>query len=309
MRYSSLLIILLFFCTTNVLAAEPMNKETGLLVVVHGSPSPQWNEPIQQLKQEVMRSLAADTNPFLAAEVVNLEFKKPMTADGVKALAQKGCKRIVCMPLFIAHSSHVVYDIPAALGLFSSRRIQEILKEEEMEIAPSGIPIVMGPTLAECDLLLDSALQRVKELSTDPANEAIVILAHGDEGIAGTWNDIARRAACHACANTGITYADWAFVHVGQTYADNGLKAIANAAEHKKRILVIGLYLSMGAQRMHERYVATHGNPFENENYEVVFSPRGFLPDPQVAAWLVRTAAEIDQHCFIEGVQFNRLEP
>ena len=203
------------------------------------------------------------------------------------------------MPLFIAHSSHVVYDVPAVLGAYMSESIAKTLKEEGAEIAPPTVPIVMGPTLSESDLLLQSTLDRVKELSNDPENEALVILAHGDHGIPGPWNTLAKRAAFYACGKTGITYADWGFVEVGQSYASDGIPVIAKAAEQRERVLVVGIYVSMGVKRMHDRFMADHKNVARMfganmlDEKEIVFSQRGFLPDPHVAEWLVKTAHEV----------------
>lgn len=277
---------------------ENPGKNAGLLVVVHGSPSPAWNEPMSKLEEDLSNAVASSSGPFKAAKVANLEFAKPLIADGVRHLAEAGCERIVCMPLFIAHSSHVVYDLPAALGLFSSKAIHETLMEEGVEIADAPVPIVMGPTLSESGLLPESVLARVEELSADPENEALVIFAHGDEGIEGTWEHLAKRTAAYVCGKTGITYADWAFVEVGQSYATEGLSTIFRAAEYKKRILVAGLYLSMGLQRMHSRHVEARGDPFAGEDFEVVFSPRGFLHDPNIVAWLTATAAEVHGNRF-----------
>ncbi len=279
-------------------AKETQNKQSGLLVVVHGSPSPTWNAPMKQLEKDILTSIEHGPCPFKTARVVNLEFKEPLVADGIAELMEQGCTRIVCMPLFIAHSSHVVYDVPAALGLYSSKEIHETLMEEGARIASSKVPIVMGPTISESDLLLESALERVIELSKEPQNEAVVLFAHGDHGIKGTWNNLARRAAAYVCGKTGITYADWAFVEVGQSYATRGISAIAQAAHYKKRILVIGLYISMGPERMHLRYLDKYSDPFDDEEFEVVFAKRGFLPDPNIADWLVKTASEIHQNRF-----------
>ncbi len=277
-------------------AEDQQSKQSGLLVVVHGSPSPSWNEPMEQLEKKLNKAIEKNSSPFKSAKVVNLEFKEPLVAEGVDELIEHGCHTIVCMPLFIAHSSHVVYDVPAVLGLYSSKDIYETLKEEGARIASSKVPIVMGPTISESDLLLESALQRVKELSEDTQNEAVVIFAHGDHGIEGVWNDLARRAATYVCGKTGIMYADWAFVEVGQSYHTHGISAIAKAGQQKKRVLVIGLYVSMGPERMHKRYIDKYGEPFEDEEFEVVFANRGFLPDPKVVNWLVNTASEIHQN-------------
>ena len=267
----------------------------GLLVVVHGSPSPSWNKPMTQLQNGIDDYIKNHETPFTSSKVVNLEFKEPSVAQGVKELIADGCKKIVAMPLFITHSSHVIFDIPAVLGQYASKSILEVLKEEGAEIAPDTVPIVMGPTLSEGDLLLKSAVQRVKEISTNPQDEAVVILLHGDHGVQGTWENLARRTSNYVCAKTGIEYADWSFVEVGQSYATQGYPAISQAADCKKRVLVIGLYVSLSPKRMHDRVIKHSAKYMENafKKMDVVFAERAFLPDPNIVEWLVETAQSI----------------
>ncbi len=267
----------------------------GLLVVVHGSPSPSWNQPMTQLQNGIDEYIKNNETPFIASKVVNLEFKEPSAATGVKELIDAGCKKITAMPLFITHSSHVIFDIPAVLGQYASKSILEVLKEEGAEIAPDTVPIVMGPPLSEGDLLLKSAVQRVKEISTNPEEEAVVILLHGDHGIQGTWENLARRTANYICAKTGIEYADWSFVEVGQSYANQGVPTINHASDYKKRVLVIGLYVSLSPKSIHDRVIKQSGKHMGKalSKLDVVFSERAFLPDPNLVQWLVETAGDI----------------
>ncbi len=271
------------------------NQNAGLLVAVHGSPSPTWHIPLEKL-QSNLDQVIEETHPLFSKSVVcNMEYAKPTIPEGVRHLEGAGCERIVCMPLFIAHSSHVVYDIPTILGLLAIPHHVQSLQDEGMEIARPHIPIKIGPTLCESDLLLRSALQHTKEISQNPQEEALVILAHGDPDIRGTWNHTCRRISHYVSSQLGIPYGDWAFVRVGQGYSTEGLRVIIRAANNYKRVLVIGLYLSMGPQRIHQQYVKEFGDPSKYFNgAEVVFSQRGFLPNEEVVSWLVETAKQVD---------------
>ncbi len=285
--------------TQSVFAAS--QAKTGILAIVHGSPSPTWNEPMSQLLSDLQSAVEKDED-FHAAALASLEFNSPSVAEGVKILMEAGCERIVAVPLFMAPSSHVIYDIPAVLGVFSSPEIAEVLREEKAEIAPSGIPVVMAPTLSDGDILLESLLDRVKEFSKNPKEEAIVLLAHGDSEVEGPWEELCRRAACYVCGKTGITHADWAFVEVGQSYMTEGIPAIMSAADSKKRVLVVGIYLSLSPKRLHERWIKKSEARFEPpEGTEIVFAERAFLPDNRTVPWILKNAREVIQNRFETG--------
>ena len=112
-----------------------------------------------------------------------------------------------------------------------------------------------------------------------------------------------KRTVTYLCGRTGISYGDWACVGVGQEY-EHAVDAIAKAAEHRDRVIVVGAYLSMGVKRMHERWVGRFdkmapmpglANPLEG--LSVSLSERGLLPDGAVAQWIADIArSEIKRH-------------
>ena len=260
--------------------------------------------PVLQLKQDVINLLGQD-NPFAGVEVVLMEFTEPNVADGVHALEQAQCDRIVAVPLFIAPSSHSHWDIPALLGLYSDIKVEKALQEEGTRVLRCNLPITLTPTLTSSDVIDRVMLQRVRELSTNPKDEAVVVLAHGSEYADAHWQRMLKRTVTGICGQTGISYGDWACVAVGQNF-EQGVAAIAQAAEHRQRVLVVGAYLSSGTARMAQRWQmkfnAPHAMPMhgmENPlaNLDVHFSQQGLLPDPAVAQWIVTTALdEIKRH-------------
>ena len=145
------------------------------------------------------------------------------------------------------------------------------------------------------DLVVSEAL--MYENSKNPDEEAVIVLAHGDEYTGPMWTKLMKRTVTHICGKTGISYGDWAFVHVGQSYGQ-ALGAIAEAAEHRKRVLLVGCYLSMGVDKMHQRYMKNFSrgampgmeNPLAGK--EIVTAGDGLLPDPRVAQWIADIAVK-----------------
>lgn len=284
--------------------AGPKTGGPGLLIIAHGSPSQPWNQKVMELEPKI-RDAFGDENPFVATKVVFMEFAEPNVAAGVEALQSAGCSRIVAVPLLIAPSSHSHWDIPALLGIYSDAAVEKELRAEGLRVARPRIPVTLTTTLAESDVIEKIMLKRVRQLSSDPGREAIVLLAHGSEAIPPAWERWMKRTVTYICGRTGISYGDWATVGVGQEY-QRAVAAIQEAAEHRERVIVVGAYLSMGVTRMHGRWTERAGghhgaeahtaeNPLEGLNVQL--SEQGLLPDGMVTQWIVDTArGEIQRH-------------
>ncbi len=284
-------------------SAAPAQKETsiqqerpGLLLIAHGAPWAKWNKPLLDLEKRVISELG-DKSPFHKVKMVFMEFTAPSVADGIEAMEAAGCDRIVAVPLLIAPSSHSHWDVPALLGLYADPQLRKELKAEGARLVRSKLPITLTPTLDHGELLEAVMLRRVRKLSSDPKNEAVIVLAHGDADLQPICDRRLRQVVTHICGKTGITCGDSAFVHVGQTYATDGVSAIAAAAGKRKRVLVVGCYVSMGTTGMHQRYMRTAGkgpipmpNPLKGK--QIVTAARGLLPDPAVATWIARIARQ-----------------
>ncbi|MCK4792728.1 MAG: hypothetical protein KAV87_53860 [Desulfobacteraceae bacterium] len=278
------------------------NSKPGLLIIAHGSPSPRWNEPVLAQEQKVLEILGPD-NHFAKVKVVFMEFAEPNVADGIAELEQAGCDRIVAVPLLIAPSSHSHWDIPALLGIYSNAEIEKNLQGEGARLLRSEVPITLTTTLADSDVIEKVMLKRVRQLSRDPNNEAVVLLAHGSEATPPAWERLMKRTVTHICGQTGISYGDWACVGVGQGYS-RAATVIQEVAKRRDHVIVVGAYLSLGVNRMHQRWTARFDkeppmpgleNPLKNLSIRI--SGQGLLPDETVAQWIAATAKdEITRH-------------
>ncbi len=161
-------------------------------------------------------------------------------------MEEQGITQIYALPLFIASSS--MFDIPTILGLYYNKKIVAKLKEEGAKIVGTKAKITIGPTLDYQSVLKDIMLERVKELSQDPKNEALVVLAHGDEQFSMFWNRLIHQTVNYILGQTGIEFAQKAYVEMGQSFAFNAIPVIKKAASKKNRVIVVGMYLSSGVK-------------------------------------------------------------
>jgi len=110
-----LIVILLVLIATNSFAQEKL----GLLIIAHGSPAKQWNQPVLDIENQVKELLRTkNVTDFDEVQIALMEFTEPSIATVVKDMENKGITKIFALPLFIAPSGHSLYDIPTILGLY-----------------------------------------------------------------------------------------------------------------------------------------------------------------------------------------------
>jgi hypothetical protein len=284
----------------------------GLLILAHGSPSKDRNAAVQRLAEQV-QTLNETAKTFHAVAAANLELAAPDTAAGIETLEKAGCDRIVVVPVFICPSSHTHFDVPAALGLYSSPSSREAIKEGHFRSAKPKIPLTMTQTISESDLLDKYVQNEVTALSTSPKEEAVLLIAHGDEKHAGLIEPVMRRLLAKACGSKGITQGDWTFCQVGQSYNQNVVPAIQKLSTDNKRVLVIGLYLVLSAKTIHDNNTPkpephghaghNHGHSHEHShqkhshdahsaNSNVLFSERGIIDYADTPKWVLQSATD-----------------
>lgn len=109
---------------------------SALILFSHGSPDPDWAEPLRQLESRIARQLAP-----MPVRLTFLPPAAPGFAEAVAELAQAGITEITVAPVFLARGGHVKKDLP------------ELAAAAE---AQHGVHIRLLPTLGESPELLDA---------------------------------------------------------------------------------------------------------------------------------------------------------
>jgi len=289
------LVIIIMLLTTNIIYAQ---DKLGLVIIAHGSPLPQWNKPVLNLENEVKNIMSQNgNNQFSAIRVALMEFNEPSISNVIKDFENIGINKVYAIPLLIAPSGHSLFDIPTILGLYSDNDILNEIRGEGTDIVDTKIKITVGPTLNNSDILKTAMLNRVEELSTTPNSEGVVLLAHGDEHFEPIWSSMCKEIGYYICAKTGIEYSDYTFVEIGQSFATEGVSAILKATTKKEKTIVIGLYLSMGVEKMATNSASfMMGRKTETKalfaDKNVRFAKKGILPDKRISGWIVDIAIE-----------------
>jgi cobalamin biosynthesis Co2+ chelatase CbiK len=292
---SYFLVIVILLLTTNITYAQ---EKLGLVIIAHGSPMPQWNIPVLNLEKEVKNIMSQKSNnQFSAIRVALMEFNEPSISTVIKDFEKIGINKVYAIPLLVAPSGHSLFDIPTILGLYSDKDIINEIRGEGIDIVDTRIKITVGPTLNNSDVLKTAMLNRVKELSTTPNSEGVVLLTHGDKQFEPIWSSMCKEICHYVCAKTGIEYFDYSFVEIGQSFATEGVSAILKATEKKEKTIVVGLYLSMGVEKMATNSALfMMGHKIETKELftdkNIHFAQKGILPDKQVSEWIVDVAIE-----------------
>ena len=289
-----LALIALFIGTSLAQAAE----KYGLMIVAHGSMGQEWNQKLEQVHQDVVE-LQEDSpdNPFCETAMAFLEFVEPSVYTVVTELERKGIDKVVVIPVFVAPSGHSVRDVPAVLGLYSDSEILQTLSEEGVEIPDTKMRFVLGPTMYPGTIVPEIALEKVLAKSTDPENEALVVLAHGDRYYQAYWDEMIQETGRYICAKSGIENHDGAFIHIGQHFATDGLTIIQKALEEKETVIVANLFFSMDLPKIADASTVNfmgHAVPVNQmlKGKDVRYC-EGLLPDKRVADWVWTTALGI----------------
>lgn len=118
---------------------------TGLVVLAHGSPDPDWLLPVVAVVDRLRRAA-----PDLPTELATLEHG-PDLASAVRALQAAGCRRVRVVPLFLsAGGRHLKRDIPALVAA-----LRETCPDVDLHL----VPVALGTDDVVLDALAAAALR------------------------------------------------------------------------------------------------------------------------------------------------------
>lgn len=92
------------------------DESIGILLIGHGSSLPEGNSVVYKLFEMYKRM---SDHPV---EVGFMNIEKPTIRTSINKLGKKGVKKIIAVPIFIAHGIHTQQDIPYMLGLGEARK-------------------------------------------------------------------------------------------------------------------------------------------------------------------------------------------
>ncbi|XES78638.1 MAG: sirohydrochlorin nickelochelatase [Candidatus Bathyarchaeia archaeon] len=127
-------------------------ENVGLVLIGHGSKLPHNRENIEKLA-EILRK----RGNFEVVDIAFMVRNTPTIAQAIEAIAEKGVKKIVLIPAFLAPGVHTTQEIPELIGI----------KNEELQLSAKGIEVIYGEPIGSderlADILEEKALKVIGE--------------------------------------------------------------------------------------------------------------------------------------------------
>lgn len=132
--------------------------EVALVLIGHGSKLPYNKENIEKLADILRRK-----SRFKTVEISFMVRNKPTIPEAIEEILNRGIKKIVLIPAFLAAGVHTEQEIPDMLGL----------KSEEPELRKKGIKVLygepLGPDERIAEIIEEKALKALGQEKGVPA--------------------------------------------------------------------------------------------------------------------------------------------
>lgn len=291
---------LLFAGLSLTVAAEQQPAKTGVLLLAHGG-QPQWNAHVEEVARQVN-----------AQQPVEIAFGMATRAN-IQAAADKlvarGVTNIIAVPLFVSSHSSVITSTEYLLGL-RTEAPADLAKFAQMSHgshSPAGehahhwaadpaspitssVPVKMTAALNRHPLVGAILADRARAMSTAPANEAVIIVAHGpvpDDDNRRWLEDMGVlaeqvRAAAPFASVDYMTVRDDAGPAIRDAATKELRRKVEAARTAGRRVLVVPHLLSFGGI---ERGVLKR-----LEGLEYTIADKALIPDDRIVEWVLLSA-------------------
>lgn len=287
--------LIIFSCKNNENnSADKSNnseKKIGVLLVNHGSRSETWRNALLDLEKNIRDSILHDGS-INGVKTAFMEYTEPSIATRLKEFDSAGFTDIILVPVFLTVSSHSFDDIPTLIGQKDDPKSIELFKIEKMERYSPKAKVHIAPLLDFTDILKKNILTRVKEISTDPATEGLVLIAYGDATYNTEWSGLMKNVAGYIQENTGIT--DYSFGwcgHIAHYNPDSTTMPINKVLQKKNTALVIPVLVAFD-EMFQIKIIGGGIEKVKDAKEKVKYKPDAILPDKNVEHWVIQTTRD-----------------
>lgn len=266
-------------------------QKIGVLLVNHGSRSETWRQALLDLETNVKDSILAG-GKVTGIKTAFMEYNEPSIATRLKEFDAEGFTDVIIVPVFLTVSPHSFDDIPTIIGQKEDPQSLEMLKIERIERYTPKARTHITPLLDFTDIVQQNILRRVKDLSTDPKNEGVTMIAYGDETYMKEWSELLDQVGVYVEKNTGIEAHSYGWCgHVAHYNPDSTTAAINRVLATKKKAIVIPVLVAH--DEMFQVQIIGDGiAKIGNHESAVAYKPDAILPDPNVSQWVIDIARE-----------------
>lgn len=266
-------------------------KKTGVLLINHGSRSEAWRNGLLNLEKNVKDSILKD-GKISGIKTAFMEYNEPSIATRLKEFDAEHYTDVIIVPVFLTVSTHSFDDIPTLIGQKEDPKSVELFKLEKMERYTPKAKVVITPLLDFTDILKKNVLRRFKELSRDPKNEGLVLIAYGDKTYNTEWTNLMQKVGEYVKQNTGITTFGWGWCgHIAHYNSDSTTVAVNKILKKKKHAVVIPVLVAFD-ENFQLRIIGGGITKVSESKDKVLYKPDAILPDKNVEDWVIHTSKD-----------------
>jgi sirohydrochlorin ferrochelatase len=129
-----------------------MQESVGVLVLGHGS-----NLAYNKNTVEALAAMLAEKMTDATIKTAYLNLDHPTVEEGIESFAQTDITKLYVLPLFLAHGTHTLKDIPEILGLLDGQR------RTTLSFGDRTVEVVYTEPLGIDPCIADLAHKRLKE--------------------------------------------------------------------------------------------------------------------------------------------------
>ncbi len=266
-----------------------IKQKIGVLLVNHGSRSETWRNALLALETRVKDSILS--KGIQGAKTAFMEYNEPSIATRLKEFDDSGYTDIIIVPVFLTVSPHSFDDIPTIIGQKEDLQSMEALKMENIVRYTPKAKTHITPLLDFTDILQKNILRRVKDISKNPAEEGLVLMAYGDQTYMKEWTALLDKVGTYVQTNMGITeHANGWCGHVANYRPDSTTVAIQRVLKNKKTAVVIPVLVAHD-EMFQIKIIGDGISKVQNSKDRVIYKPDSILPDTNVEAWIINIVA------------------
>lgn len=272
-------------------AGDSTERKIGLLLVNHGSRSETWRNTLVKLEENVKDRILA-SGDIKGSKTAFMEYNEPSIATRLKEFDAEGYTDIIIVPLFLTVSPHTFDDIPTIIGKKEDPQSKEMMKLEKIERYTPKAKTHITPLLDFTEIMKENVLRRVKNLSSDPQNEGLVLIGYGDETYDNEWVKLFTEIAEYVKSVVGIDKHSHGWCgHIVRYSLDSTTTAINRVLDTKEKAVVIPVLVAHD-ENFQIRIIGGGIQKVPNHEKRVIYKPDAILPDENVEQWVIDITKE-----------------
>ncbi len=266
-----------------------VTRKTGVLLVNHGSRSETWRNALAALDARVRDSIMS--KGVQGVKTAFMEYTEPSIATRLKEFDDSGFTDIIIVPVFLTVSSHSFDDIPTIVGQKEDPHSMEALKMENIARYTPKAKTHITPLLDFTDILQKNILRRAKDISKNPGEEGLVLMAYGDQTYMKEWTELLNKVGGFVKEKMGITEHSYGWCgHVAHYNPDSTTVAIKRVLAKKKTAVVIPVLVAHD-EMFQIKIIGDGIAKIPNSKEKVIYKPDSILPDINVDNWVINIVA------------------